>query len=133
MYEVAIIDLLYFLAIIEPIFCNYILLPLCVMLNSHELAYVVLFPRYGRVAIKGKLILPFLVECLAYTYILILPPYYCLDLAYLWFIINIGRLLFCGSLPLYTTWSLSASLIHIIFFSWVTLPFTILRLISEII
>jgi len=135
MYEIVVFNLLYFLAIVEPIFCNYVLLPLCLLLNSQHLAYIALLPRYGKLVLsqETKFIIPLLVECVAYSYIIMLPQYYILDVTYVWFIINIGRVITCGSLPLYTTWSLFGCVIHIVFFSWLTLPFTMLRLISEII
>jgi hypothetical protein len=134
MYMWVLLDILYFVAFNQPVLSNYLLLPLAVVLQNSSLVYVTLLPRYGKpVFVESKLIFPFIIECVAYGYILLLPSYYCLDLAYLWFIVNFGRLLCCKFLPLYTIWSLSSVVIHLVFFSWLTLPFTVLRLLSEVV
>jgi len=106
-------------------------------------ASVLLLPRYSKTVLKDfKLVYPFAMECLACLYLQLLLSfvnyndynYYIVDLAQLWSVISVGRLVTCYDIRLYTVWSLVATpVLHLFLASWLTLPYTALRLLSEII
>lgn len=127
-------ELIYFLAVTHPIIANYILLPVSLLfsdINVFTQAWLV--PRYTTLAVKGEHIVPFSLELMAYIYTWVLSSSQLSSLCQIWLFINAGRVLFHKSLPLYTIWSFSGILIHVLSFSWLSLPFTLLRLLSEII